>query len=318
MDVTQKIYDCNYNLFVALGLGRVHSENKIKMLLYSIYCYFIRLVYIFLWIFDVWDAYLVRENSEKLVVNMCSTVVVSGTLMKLYIVNHKYDLLINMRENFKNYFMLPNIGRSEKDKKISKANASKFLIITKIIYAFTSPVILMYFTFPAIIYYIAEEKIYPLPLPGFFGKETPIYEIIYVAHSLLLIHFLFFTATIDILLCELLTRICENFEILTENINDQKRLHREYHESEESLRNNEVFKSMRKNIKHHQKILEQLDNINEIYSLSLFVQVTNGSLLASITLFNMILVSSCISVHLINTILYTGQATAILKSVPRV
>lgn len=299
INATQKFYELNYDIFVILGLGRIQNENKRTVLSYSAYCQFIRLVYFFVWFFEAWDAYLVRNNHEQLIINLCASVVVAATFLKLYTVNYRYDLLLKVRENFKFNFTLPHIGKSDEDIKIAEKYSSHFSKIGKIIYGFTAATISMYCIFPGLVYYITGEKIYPLPLPEFFGKASPIYEIIYVAHSFILIHFLFFAASIDVLFVEMLVRTCENFEVLIKNLAHVKQLYDRGRKtktfkllfSENARRSKETFKLMRENIVHHQKILRQLNDINEIYSLLLFLQVTLGSLLASCTIFNMILVS---------------------------
>lgn len=289
---TQFIYDSNYNLFVALGLGRVRTQKKNGVFLYFVYSRLIRLIYIFTWISNVCDGYLVSNNSEKFVINTCSTLICTVSVLKLYLINYRYELLTQTRENFQYFFSLLYVGKSDEDKQITKKNSLLFLKISKIIYGFTAPVVLMYFTFPAILYYFTGEKQYPLPLPEFFGTTSPTYEIIYTAQSIILIHFLFFVASMDILMCESLIRICENFEILVENIKNLKVCRNERTDD------NETVQQIRMNVQHHQNILKQMNSVNQLYSLALFLQVTVGSLLTSFTLFNTILVSYKIRYHL--------------------
>lgn len=289
---TSNAYDANYNFFVALGLSCVPNGHK----LYLGYRFFIRLTYIILLSTYILDAYLVRNNSARLTQNMSLAVLMICSFVKLCFVDIKHDLFIKIRKKFNEDFMLPNIGNSE----IKKKNSTHFFKLARFLhvtFGFTSA---LHFVLPMVLYFAKGVRKYPLPVPDPFGKASPIFELIFVAHVIICIHFVWFMTTVDLITYEFEIRIADNFEILEENVNAVKKIYtsdRKFDLNFKDLRAEdewcayETMKLMRKNIRHHQFILNQMNDINEIFSFPLFLQLTLGALKTSVIMFNAIIVS---------------------------
>lgn len=294
----KNIYDANFNMFIALGLGRIQNGSNHKIYLYSIYRWIIRLIYIILCALYFYDAYSVRNISAKLIVNMSSTVLTVTTFIKLCFIDLKYDLLIKIRKNFNTNFNLLHIGKSEEEKRISKKNMSHFLRLAKCLHAIFGYVAGLHFILPIVLYLSKKIKKYPLPVPPSFGDSSPVYEIIYVAQVLILVHFVLYLTTMDLITYEFEIRIADNFEILIQNLNEIKKIN---DKSDYTAR--ETLKILRKNIKHHQNILNQMDDINKVFSFPLFLQLFLGALKTSVIMFNAMIVSfkkNYCTVHILN------------------
>ena len=297
---TDNIYDNNYNFFVALGLGSVQTGNKYKDFLHSFYRFFTRLTYLILLGTYFLDAYLVRHNSARLSMNMSLTVLNVTTFIKLCFVDMRHELFSKIRQNFNNNFMLPHIGKSDESRKITKKNSIHFLKLAKFLhvtFGFTS---VLHFVLPLVLYFTKGIRKYPLPAPDSFGKASPNFELIYIAHVVMSIHFVWFLTTLDLITYEFEIRIADHFEILEENVNAVKKIYTndrklqsnfEFFQAESNWCAHETMKLMQRNIKHHQRILNQMEDINQVFSFPLFLQLTLGALKTSVLMFNAIIVS---------------------------
>lgn len=218
------IHDYNFFMYNLTGFGILENSENLKKRLYSIYHKIFHSLYSFIIGLFVIDAYLVRNEKEKLFLNLCTTIVTTASLVKMWVLMDKLKFVVELRRKFRENFNLPYVGKEEAHKEIMEKNSRQQVLITKALTTMAIPLVTIWITFPLVDPTTKERK-YCIPFPIFKDEPSPTFEIIYAFHAFMLVHFVSNIMHNDLLIIGTLVRICAQFDILIYNISKIKKIY---------------------------------------------------------------------------------------------
>jgi len=221
---SEYIHDFNFFMYNLGAFGILENSGSWKKFFYSVYHKIFHFLYIFFIILFLTDAYLVRKDKEKLFSNLCTTIITTGSVFKIWALINKLKLVVELRRKFRENFNLPYVGKEKAHKEIIEKSSHLQALITKVLTAMVIPIMIIWATFPLVDPSSKEWK-YCIPFPILKNAQTPIFEIMYAVHAFMLVHFVSNVVNNDLLIIGSLVRICGQFDVLIYNISKIKKIY---------------------------------------------------------------------------------------------
>lgn len=254
-----QIYRLHFKVYGATGHWRTLSSSKWKQFIWDLYFGTVHLAIIIQTIALLIDAYIIRQNLEKLSTNLCSSITFVGTVYKIWVFIVNQKTIEKLSHKLQNNLFISRVGQSKSDKDILQKYSKLVAKVLRALGLMASFLIVFWSVFP--ILDSGSEKRYPFPFPV-YNAPTPIYEIVYVYQVLILISVSFNVLTYDMIFYGFMARICAQYEILAKNISQIKDLScdkgkvRSVNEDEvKKIKDKKVIKIIKENVIHHKEIL---------------------------------------------------------------
>lgn len=210
------IYPLHFKLYTITGFWKIDSKSKYKKFLYNLFHFITATAGIFIMLAETVDAYLVRNDIEKLSTNLCSNIAIAAANIRMWILYFEKKRVEQMHVNLDNNFNLMTVGNSERDQKIFEKYSKELAKITVMFYAIAMPCSFLWMIFPML--ESAEKRRFPIAFPNLPKmKESPRYEIIYAYLVMILLITPNSVLSYDLIVYGFYTRIRAHYEILIEN-----------------------------------------------------------------------------------------------------
>lgn len=278
-------YEFIFKLYTFGGSWKIESDNEWKHYLYDIYHYTLRIASISYIVLALIDAYMKRHSMDRLIQNLSSTLIGVEITLKVYLLSRKINLIDKVRKNLQNCWHLSHVINSEENQKILLKAEQRTNLMTRGFLSVLTFEFLAYLFRPMLDHSL-EERDLPLPFPDFFDKtETPTYQLLYCYELLVILINGLTVLPSNLIYWGFLHQICAHLDIIIENVKKLQRIYptpnyaryikgyEEVSEKEDNWtseeiemrknmekmsderRTEEILKTMRANIQHHQAVI---------------------------------------------------------------
>lgn len=209
----QNVFNFNYKMYIYLGVWEIHSDLEWKNQMYKIYRYGVVMMHSLTVLCFLIDAYLVKDDIDKLSFNATNGILVYLTLGKvgcLYKTKNEMESLLRKLEH---NFYDKKIGKSPEDLQILYKSNVIISFATQTLYT------LLFITtgLRAVADSSLDSRIHVIPISFIKGIDD-YFAISYSATLAVITHLFLMFMSHELILCGVLLRFVCHFEIVSKNI----------------------------------------------------------------------------------------------------